>query len=546
MKFLGLGLALPALNSCDSLIEHFSYNKNLEVSPGLEFKSLLGTFKSLEASSLDELVLPEGYSYDIICSYGDVILRSKPENESGESAGNGVAQRHREDLKFGYNNDYIGFIPLSNDEALLAVNHEFLDPLDIPVEAEQRKAVGVSIVKIKKDSHGLWKFDEDPESQREFNRRITANTVCTVSGAVAELYSEMTGTLANCSGAITPWNTVLTCEENYYLFDEVYKWKNFDAKQYGWIVEINPLKPDSKPIKHTALGRMAHENCALVKSHDERMVVYMGDDKERQFIYKFVSKNPVIMPKNLKDLDLETHLSPFSEGDLYVAKLDKNLNFTEINSGKGKWLKLSIDNPILKSKFKSQAELLIETRLAAKYLAATPMDRPESLSVSPKDGSIVAALTYSPAEKNNFGSLFRIVEDNSHSESMTFRYENLIIGGKTSGFACPDNIHFDKNSNLWLATDIDGAKLNKAPYDFQGNNSLFVIPSEGPHAGKALRFASAPAGAEFCGICFSEDSKTLFISVQHPGEGGLQSRWPYGTNVAKSSIVAIYQELEWW
>ena len=129
---------------------------------------------------------------------------------------------------------------------------------------------------------------------------------------------------------------------------------------------------------------------------------------------------------------------------------------------------------------------------------------------------------------------------------MTFHYENLIIGGKASGFACPDNIHFDKNSNLWLATDIDGTKLNKAPYDFQGNNSLFVIPSEGTHAGKALRFASAPAGAEFCGICFSEDSKTLFLSVQHPGEGGSQSRWPYGTNVAKSSIVAIYQELEWW
>ncbi len=104
MKFLGLGLALPALNSCDSLIEHFSYNKNLEISPGVEFKSILGTFKSLEANSLDELVLPEGYSYDIICSYGDVILSSKSKSESGESA------EQSQDLKFGYNNDYIGFI----------------------------------------------------------------------------------------------------------------------------------------------------------------------------------------------------------------------------------------------------------------------------------------------------------------------------------------------------------------------------------------------------------------------------------------------------
>ena len=90
IKFLGLGLALPALNSCDSLIEHFPYNKKLEVSPGLEFKSPLGPFKSLAASSLDELILPEGYSYDIIRSYGDVILSSKPESESKGSAENGV------------------------------------------------------------------------------------------------------------------------------------------------------------------------------------------------------------------------------------------------------------------------------------------------------------------------------------------------------------------------------------------------------------------------------------------------------------------------
>ena len=26
------------------------------------------------------------------------------------------------------------------------------------------------------------------------------------------------GTLANCSGGITPWRTILTCEENYDMF----------------------------------------------------------------------------------------------------------------------------------------------------------------------------------------------------------------------------------------------------------------------------------------------------------------------------------------
>lgn len=525
LKFLGLGAAIPALSSCDGLLEHFSSGKS-SAAPGLEFKSPIGSFKSLEASSIDELILPQGYSYDIIRSYDDLILAP--------------------DQRFGYNNDYIGFIPLSADTALLAVNHEFLDPLDIPVEAEQRKAVGMSIIKIKKDNHNLWKFDEDADAQQEFNRRITAETPCSVSGPVREIYSEMIGTLANCSGTVTPWQTVLTCEENYYLFDEVYRWKNFDSKQYGWIVEINPLDPQSKPIKHTAMGRMAHENCALISSKDKRIVAYMGDDKENEFIYKFISKDSCKMPKDFKDSELEPLASPFAEGDLYVAKLDKNLDFTQSASGKGKWIKLSLENPLLKNKFKSQAELLIDTRLAAKYLGATPMDRPESISISPKDKSIVTALTYSPSKKNHFGSLFRIVEDSDHAESMSFSYENLIIGGKESGFACPDNIFFDKDSNLWVATDISGSNLNKGLYEFHGNNSLFVIPSHGPNAGKALRFASAPLGAEFCGICFSEDYKTLFLSVQHPGEDGTGSKWPYSSNQTKSSLVAIYQELEWW
>ena len=538
VKFLGLSAALPLLNSCDNLAEHFSNPENLRITEtGLEIKTPLGTFRSLAASTYDDLILPEGYSYDILCSFSDKIASLDTALPQ---------QRISEDLYFGCNNDYVGFLKINDDTALLAVNHEFIDTAEIANEAAQRKAVGMSIIKIVKDNHGLWKRDLDELSQREYNRRIDAETICDVSGPVKQLYNQMIGTLANCSGAVTPWNTVLTCEENYYLFNELYKWSNFDDRQYGWIVEINPFDPESKPVKHTSLGRMAHENCALIKASQERMVVYMGDDKASEYIYKFISSQPLSMKDAAKEKKIDLSLSPFSKGELYVAKLDKNLDYTKQQSGTGKWLKLDFKNPKLRSKFKSEAEMLINTRLAAKLLGATAMDRPESLSISPKDSSIVAALTYNPLRNNHFGSLFRIVEDADHAESMSFTYQNLILGGENSGFACPDNIFFDKNSNLWLATDIGGDNLNKGLYTFQGNNSLFVIPSEGEHAGKALRFASAPLGAEFCGICFDDDYKTLFLSVQHPGEEGTNSQWPDGDTSPKSSLVAIYQETEWW
>ena len=78
---------------------------------------------------------------------------------------------------------------------------------------------------------------------------------------------------ANCSGHITPWNTVLTCEENYDMFYGERDRKNgkivypsytlgwekhfpFPPEHYGWVVEIDPFT--NKKRKLISLGRCAH------------------------------------------------------------------------------------------------------------------------------------------------------------------------------------------------------------------------------------------------------------------------------------------------
>ena len=81
------------------------------------------------------------------------------------------------------------------------------------------------------------------------------------------------------------------------------------------------------------------------------------------------------------------------------------------------------------------------------------------------------------------------------------------------------------------------------------NNSLFVIPRYGNDAGKVIRVASAPRDAELTGPCFSPDGKTLFLSVQHPGEqttdiNNPTSLWPFDEdNIPKPSVVAITGDL---
>ena len=62
------------------------------------------------------------------------------------------------------------------------------------------------------------------------------------------------------------------------------------GEKYGWMVEIDPRLPSSRPKKHTALGRFRHENIAIRAEGGYRLVCYMGDDRRGGHWYKFVSK----------------------------------------------------------------------------------------------------------------------------------------------------------------------------------------------------------------------------------------------------------------
>ncbi len=495
----------------------------LALSPNLAFSSgpkKLSWPKPIPPSSADQLILSEGLRYELLISWKDKISDKD---------------------FFGHHNDYLAFLNLEEGPALW-VNHEYMDPLFVSgfkngerktksqIDLE-RYEVGGSLLALDQ-VNGKWKVIPDSP----LNYRLTGTSKIPFAWKEAiQGQNFAIGTMGNCAGGVCPNGNILTCEENYqdYYGDRdregnyvpgYYQWSNaydLPPEHYGWVVEFNPITKESRKL--VSLGRMAHECATVSVCEDGRWVVYTGDDKENEHLYKFIGSKP----------------GSLTEGKLYVA------NFEE-----GKWLSLDLeDQPILKKNFSSQTEVLIHCREAAKLLRATPLDRPEDIQIDPITRSVMVAATKNLSKENYYGSILKIMEEGNHPDALNFKSETFVSGGLDTGFACPDNIAFDPAGNLWFTTDISGWSIEEGPYSGFGNNALFAIPRWGETAGIPIRIATAPVDAELTGPCFSSDGKTLFLSVQHPGEttndlSNFTSSWPGKPGeMPKSSVVAIQGDL---
>jgi secreted PhoX family phosphatase len=366
----------------------------------------------------------------------------------------------------------------------------------------------------------------------------------------------------------------------------------FDARiepheplRFGWMVEIDPHDPLSVPRKRTSLGRFQHEGANTIVGKTGHVVAYMGDDEKFEYIYKFVTRERFDAKQPAANRDLLDH------GTLYCARFDAD--------GTGAWLPLVHDeNGPLNSRagFANQGDVVIKVRAAADLLGATPMDRPEDVEPSPVTGRIYIPCTKSedrgvakddewfgrkidpgvnaanPRPANKSGHIIEIAEAGDDATATRFEWNVFLLAGdpaigryivdardlkpgslaatdtyfggypnpaELSPIHCPDNLGFDPQGRLWIVTDTDGRG--------HPNNGCFVVPTSGPQRGLAKQLASGPTGCEVCGCEFTPDGRTLFLSIQHPGEGGTlenpRSHWPDGNGLpARAALLAVERE----
>ncbi|WP_373479307.1 PhoX family phosphatase [Geminocystis sp.] len=405
LTFLGIGIATTACNSV--------FKSNLQAKTATSNNINFSTFKPikypipLDINNVnsqqqkqiyqsyqveDNLILPDGFDYQIIASWGDKV---------GDS-------------RFGYNNDYISFIETSPNEGFLVVNFEYVSPnpwlesyeivinktLDFQVlntltEANKNKQSlnifalvddnpfkakfqdffsellidqGVGIISIKKDNNGQWQRTFSKNDRRitgisgwKDNRYLSSTGAATaifkkkeVLGYTDNLGDKIIGTFANCAGGTSPWGTVFSAEENFQNYvpegimadgtslpPEFLPVSGLSGQgnpfglagnKYGWMVEIDPSNPDDYGTKHTWLGRFRHEAVTIWAEKNQPLVFYSGCDRTGGHLYKFLSKGKVINPSDKKNSEL------LKDGMLYVAKMSTD--------GKGEWIPLKSDTPI--------------------------------------------------------------------------------------------------------------------------------------------------------------------------------------------------------
>jgi hypothetical protein len=563
-------------------------------------------FTPIESQTNDEVVVPAGYVAATLLRWGDPIMADAPEFDPDNQS----AEAQEKQFGYNCDFVGFFPLPQGSDSAdsgLLGVNHEYTNPdimfADYDVEAGPTKeqadvelaAHGMAVVEIRRNEDGTWEYD--PASS--YNRRLTAgSTEMTITGPAAghdllktsddDTGTRVIGTLNNCSGGKTPWGTYVSAEENFHQYfsnlsaveednparaiheryglpEEVsrYQWDKvydrFDLSKepnepfrFGWVVEVDPYDPESTPKKRTALGRFRHEAATFVLSANDKMVAYSGDDERFEYIYKFVSEATYDAENREANMDI------LDEGTLYVAKFN--------DDGSGEWLPLVFgEGPLTEANgFTSQGDVLVKTRLAADELGATPMDRPEDMETNPVNQKVYVALTnndkredtnpMNPRAENLYGHVLEITEENDDHGATSFTWDIFLLCGdpedestyfadfdksKVSPISCPDNVTFDRAGNLWIATDGQPGTLNV-------NDGCFMVPVEGPQRGFVQQFFSAVAGSEVCGPEFTPDDTTLFLAIQHPGEGGTfeepVSTWPDGDVPPRPSVVVVYAE----
>lgn len=427
-------------------------DKNLTTTPKVE----LG-FDSISGAKLDAVVVPKGYSAQVLAPWGTPLNDFAQE---WQADGSNTALDQANSL--GMHHDGMHYFPLngSSTDGLLCINHEYIDqkalhPAGPTKDAnslrtildEVRKEInahGVTVVRIKQ-TNGIW----DVVKNDSHNRRFTGATIMDISGPVADKELLVTafatdgdkvrGTLNNCGNGYTPWGTYLTCEENWPGYFVNTGTQTPDQKRigiddkntrYGWddlAGNVDEVADEFSRFDITIKGTSATDDyrneangygyIVEIDPYDNQSKAIkrtaLGRFRHEDCVYgKVTAGKPIVFYSGhdsrfeyiykfvsdaLWDPADASRTDRLTVGDKYMDQGTLYVARFDDN-GVGVWLPLTMtavtkDKGVLADHFANLADIILNTAGAADLVGATPMDRPEWAAVDPVNGAVYMTLT---------------------------------------------------------------------------------------------------------------------------------------------------------
>ncbi|MHA3702578.1 PhoX family protein [Jatrophihabitans sp. YIM 134969] len=337
--------------------------------------------------------------------------------------------------------------------------------------------------------------------QKAYDRAAPAG--CTSSlydvkqGRLIESFLVLNGTLDNCSGAVTPWGSWLTCEETTDGVDAGYE------KPHGYVFEVPYLSTGLvNPVPLKAMGRFEHETAPVDPATG---IVYMTEDNgdPGDGFYRFLPTRPGQLARG----GVLQMLAVTGDPEYDTATGQRVGEVLPVH-----WV--TIDEPDPSDAESNPGAVYVQGRAkgGARFLG---------LEGSAWSRGCVTFVASEAGDSEN-GQIWRFEPTGTDTGRLRLLFESP----NPRTLNQPDSVTVDPHGRLFMAEDGDGED------EAGGDNWIRTLTPTGGIANLARIVPSldlhfwdpedfprpGPIGAsEAAGPVFTPDGRYLFVNVQYPG-----------------------------